>query len=165
MENSSLPAIVKGMMKMSRTVEENNMVMTSAQIRQGAQDNGLSYPAYISGVMSGTYKSVPQINMERIREATTKMREENERYRAENRRIEMERQQRQRESSMNSYKRQMEYIASKPAPKYSGGPGPSSTGSCCGNCRYYMVHDNKCAYSKYRYPTGASDYCSDYISK
>lgn len=60
------------------------------------------------------------------------------------------------------HKRQLEMIANN-APQYVAAGGGGS--SCCGNCIHYMIKDNKCAYNKYRHPSGASDYCNDHRSR
>ncbi len=162
-ENAELPSIVKNMMKLSRTMEEKNMVMSSDQIRQGAQSNGVSYVAYISGVMAGIYKSIPQINMEKQKEILQqKSAELTMQTQAQNSQMLAQQREREQRTRQENAQRQAQMAASR-VPKYVGGAGPS-TGSCCGNCRYYMVYDNKCANNKYRHPSGANDYCGDYRS-
>ncbi len=138
--------------------------MTPQEIRQLSRQNGVGYRDYVVGVIQGMYKSAGDVRFQQINEMIAKQQQINASYRAENNRIEMERQAKLRQINQESYNRQMAFLASKPAPQYSGGPGPSSTGSCCGNCRFYMVHDNKCAYSEFRHPTGANDYCNNHRS-
>jgi hypothetical protein len=62
-------------------------------------------------------------------------------------------------SGLDFLQRHAEYTSPT---KYSGG---SSSSSCCGNCRFYMMQDNKCGENRYRHPDGASYYCGSYRSK
>ena len=142
--------------------------MNAQQIRQLAKQNNVGYREYIIGVIYGTYQSYGDIKMQEAKqgmnELMAKMKAENERYaaedarlRAERRQIDRDLRQKQQQSSMNSYKRQMEYLASKPAPQYSGGSGGDY--HCCGNCVYYMTYNNSCGRDQYRTISGASDSC------
>lgn len=159
-----LPGFLGGALNSLLAAAGNFVDMTPQQIKQLARQNNVGYREYIEGVMQGAYKSAGDIKMQEINQKLDEMNKENERYRAEQRQIDRDLRQKQQQSSMESYKRQMAFLASKPAPQYSGGPGPSTTGHCCGNCQYYMVHDNKCAYSEFRHPTGANDYCNHHRS-
>lgn len=163
LENDKLPSVVKGMMKMSMTMEKNNMVMTAAQIRQGAQSNGVSYLSYISGVMCGGYKSIPQINMERQTAALNQRSAEMTRQ-SQQRNAQMlaEQRARQQRAMQENAQRQAQMAASR-TPKYVG--GANQLGYCCGNCIHYMPYTNECAYNKFKHPSGADDYCNSHRSK
>lgn len=151
-ENPELPSIVKNMMKLSKTMEEKNMVMTSEQIRQGAQSNGVSYAAYISGVMAGVYKSIPQINMERqtaaLQQRSAELTKQSQEMNAQ-----MVAQQRAREqqSRQENAQRQAQMASSK-SYGYSGGASRT-----CYNCTYYSAGAQACAMNGRS--TNAGDYC------
>lgn len=155
------PAFAKKMISMSRSLMIKNMTMTPEQIRQGAQSNSVSYAGYISGVMSGAYKTVPQEQMEKQQEQLRQKSEELTRQTREmNQRMLDEQRARQRRTQEETAQREMR-MAIMRTPRYVGG----SSSSCCGNCIYYMPHDNKCAYNEFRYPDGAGDYCNDHRSR
>ena len=126
--------------------------MTADQVKQGADQYGVSRSAYIAGVISGTFTSVS--------ETAYKEYKEKEREQQQKRREEQE--QREREASNARFEQQLNAI-SHSVPKYSG--GPQSVGYCCGNCIHYMSHSNECAYSPYNRPKNASDYCVDHHSR
>lgn len=134
---NKLPGVLGGMVSSVYTAASNFAAnsfvdMTPQQIKQLARQNNVSYYSYITGVMQGAYKSAGDIKMQEIQQITKEYQEENARLRAEQRQIDRELRQKQQQSSMESYKRQMAFIASKPAPQYNGGPT-----RCCGTCKYY----------------------------
>lgn len=117
--------------------------MTADQVKQGADQYGVSRSAYIAGVINGTFTS--------ISETAYKERKKKEEQHRE------EQQQRNREASKARFEQQLNMISGS-APKYVG--GPQDVGYCCGNCVYYMARSNECAYSKFFHPKNASDYCN-----
>ena len=177
-----LPSFLGGAASMLYTTKNKFADMTPQQIKQLARQNNVSYREYITGVMQGAYQSAGDIKLRQISqqmselseqrrnismEYNAKQQQENQRYRAEQQRIQSESnaklQQMRQQHRQEEAKRQSQMAAWR-TPQYSGGPGPSTTGSCCGNCRYYMVHDNKCIYNEFKHPTGANDYCSSHIN-
>ena len=129
--------------------------MSADQVKQGADQYGVSRSAYIAGVINGTYTSVSETAYKEWKEQEQRQREEQQRRREEQ-------QQREREASNARFEQQLNAINHN-VPKYSG--GPQSVGYCCGNCIHYMSHSNECAYSAYNHPKNASDYCVDHHSR
>lgn len=171
-ENVKLPGIVKGFTNIIAANLEKGMTMNAAMIRQGANDNGVSYPTYIAGVMTGQYQSVAMINLQNQLQQQHEIMEESRRRQEEidarNREIRMNQLQQQREARLESTKSMMKMISSSPAPQYNGGGGGGggSSSLCCGNCAYYIMGDNKCA----KDPAGilrinASYFCWSHKSK
>lgn len=164
-ENVKLPGIMKGFTNMIAANIEKGMDMNSAMIRQGANDNGVSYPTYISGVMTGQYQSVAMINLQNQLQQQSQMlaesRRQQQEYNERSRQIEMERQAKLKATRDENAALRRE-MAKTRVPRYGSGV---PEGTCCGNCRYYMVHDNKCAYNERRYITGANDYCNNHVNK
>lgn len=162
-ESEKLPPMVRNMIKMSRPLAEKNMVMTPDQIREGAQLNGVSYIAYISGVMAGTYKTIPALNMDKQKEELNRRSAEMTRQ-SQERNAQMLANQRAREQQAKQENAQRQaQMAAMRTPKYIG--GASQVGYCCGNCIHYMPYSNECANNHFKHPSGAGDYCNDHRSK
>lgn len=162
-ESTELPSIARNMMKLTRSLEEKSMVMTPEQIKQGAESYGVSYVTYISGVMARTYKSIPEINMEKQAEQLQQKSAEMTRQTQERSAQMLANQQARQQRAMQENAQRQAQMSAIRTPKYVG--GSQDVGYCCGNCIYYMVYDNKCAYNKFKNPTGASDYCNQHRSK
>lgn len=147
--------------KINNHINALKVKMTMSDIYYMADMYHLSVGQYLRGLFENdphlttapAYREAERQDLEDSRQ-----REE----RRQNHELNMQRLERRRKLNQEEWKRRQE---SYRAPQYSGGSGPSTTGSCCGNCRYYMVYDNKCAYSEYRHPTGANDYCNNHRSK
>lgn len=119
--------------------------MTVQEVKETAQSYGVSVGTYLSGLDTGAYLTkAGKTNQEMMNKINQQM-EKNAQLRAQQTQQQMQSLQRQNDSSMDAYKRQMEYIASKPAPQYlAGGGGPGGGGPCCGTCANYMT-SGKCA--------------------
>lgn len=131
-ENTELPSFTRNMLKFTRSLEEKSMVMTPEQIKQGAENYGVSYVAYISGVMAGTYKSIPEINMEKQAEQLQQKSAEMTRQSQErNAQMLANQQARQQRAMQENAQRQAQMAASR-SYGYNGGAT-----RCCGTCRYY----------------------------
>lgn len=122
--------------------------MTADQVKQGADQYGVSRSSYIAGVISGTFTSISETAYNERKKEERKQRDEQ--------------QQREREASKERFEQQLNMIGGS-APKYVG--GPQDLGYCCGNCVYYMSRSNECAYSEFFHPKNASDYCNYHRSR
>lgn len=160
-ENVKLPGIVKGFTNIIAANLEKGMTMNAAMIRQGANDNGVSYPTYIAGVMTGQYQSVAMINLQnqlqQQHEIMEESRRQQEEYRARSRQIEMERQAKIKAINDEQAARQRE-IAKTRVPQYSGGSSRT-----CYNCTYYSAGAKACAQNGRS--TNAGDYCGCWSPK
>lgn len=138
--------------------------MSAEQIRQGAQQYGVSYYEYVLGTINGAYESRQFVQVqERVQAENKRIEEQNaaqQEYFARNRQIEQERQAKIRAIRKEQNDR-MIADAKNHVAHYGGYSGGSS---CCGNCRYYMVATNECANNKYMHPSGASDSCINWCS-
>lgn len=148
------------MENIEKLISAYRVKMTMSDIYYMADEYHLSVGQYLRGLFEGDpHLTTAPFYRETQRQDQEYLQEKEERRQRHEQR--MESLERQRKLNQEFWERRQQ---SYRAPQYSGGPGPTTTGSCCGNCRYYMVHDNKCAYSEYHYPTGANDYCGDYRS-
>ena len=158
-ENVKLPRIMKGFTNIIAANMKNGMDMNSDMIRQGASDNGVSYPTYIAGVMTGQYQSVAMINLQKQLDQTNERLAEIGRQQERSRQIEAERQAKLAKTNQERNEIQSRMFAGS-APQYSGAP----VGSCCGSCQYYVAYSKTCLENKYRHPSGPNDYCGSYRS-
>lgn len=156
-ENVKLPGIMKGFTNMIAANIEKGMDMNAAMIRQGANDNGVSYPTYISGVMTGQYQSVAMINLmnqlqqlHQQHEIMEADRRQQEAIAASNRAMRLN----QIHQQSNAHRI---YMHTSPPPQYNGGGGGGDF-HCCGNCVYYMTYNSSCGRDN-RHISGASDSC------
>lgn len=142
--------------------------MSQDQIRQGAQQYGVSYYEYVYGAITNKYKSVPYMNseqrLETMRQQTAESRAAQQEYSARNRQIEQERQAKLRKINQERSARAFNMTAGR-APQYSGGGGGGGGGHshCCGTCEFYRIYDKSCLANKFRHPSGPNDpACNEY---
>lgn len=140
--------------------------MTVQEVKETAQSYNVSVGTYLSGLDTGAYLTkAGKTNQDMMNQINQQM-EKNAQLRAQQnaqRQAQFEAQRSQGSSSRYTMMDYQQRRAESSAPKYVG--GPQDVGFCCGNCIHYMSHDNKCAYSKYHHPTGASDYCNNHRSR
>lgn len=125
--------VFNGINKLSRAFLGYDMdtlqAMNSQQIRAGAKKYEVTYREYIYGVMTQTYKSIGELDLEEKQEKMKKEQEEMQKLQQQ-RMAQMQAQQQKRSSyTMMDY---MQQRAENSSYGYSGG----ST-RCCGNCQYY----------------------------
>lgn len=104
-------------------------VMNSQQIRACANKYGVSYREYIYGVMTRTYKSMGELDLE---EKNAKMQKEQEQMKRLNEQNMARLQAQQQNRSSYTMMDYMQRRAENSSYGYSGG-----TTRCCGNCQYY----------------------------
>lgn len=147
---------------------------TGSDILQAASHYELSVTEYMEGALKGKYKTYPMILQDKRNEELQKQRaERHARYQEQQaayreqqaayreqqekaRERERELQEKIRQQRNESFKRQMDFMASKSVTYYGGGAGLEH---CCGRCVYYYGGD-KCADGGRGYTSGASDGCS-----
>ena len=101
-KKSQLPAFLRGVMGASSSKLSEYMVMTSAEIRQSAIENNVSYYDYAVGVMQGRYQSAKFIALEKADAMREKLFQERKKYYERSREIfergeEIKRERRQRD--------------------------------------------------------------------
>lgn len=155
-----VPGILQGVTNSFTGKIDSMMKLTPEQIANGAKKHNLRLSVYICGLTDGSIQSE---NMEKLEEQRRQLQEyskQQQELHEKNMQIERERQEKIHKINMERAERERALAMAK-VPKYNGG---SSSSSCCGNCRYYLMGDNKCGENKYRHPKGASDYCGSYRS-
>ena len=140
----AVPGLLKGFIDISMSIGTNTMKMTAPQIQRGANEYGVSYSEYISGIIAGTYKTIPKIQQEKLLEANRQMQEQN-------RQIDAQAQAKLRQlnqEKMNIQSRMFTHNTTQ----YSGGSDRT-----CYNCTYYSAGAGRCASTGRT--TNAGDYC------
>lgn len=158
----TVPKLLRGFSGYIQKQTVNYLEMDAQQLKQGAQQNNETLSGYINGVIEERYKTMGIVNLEKKQEQMEKIHQQHQQYLERNREILAERDAKLKKTSEERYQLMLSR-AERSAPTYLA--GSSSSSSCCGNCIYFIPGDNKCLNNKFRYPSGASDYCGDFRRK
>ena len=182
---AKLPSILGGAVGFVGGRIGNMMDMDKTEIKKYAGENNVGYCEYVLGVIQGTYQSPKRIMLDNQAEALNnynqnmarKMDEGRERSRqieekqrqiAAERQLIYERQRQQRletQEELKKIRQERHERELRMAKSRTYGYGVVSDSTCCGNCVHYMSASNECAYSQYRHPSSASDYCGNHRSR
>lgn len=150
----------EGVRKMKQNIIAMKKPMSESDVYQAAQKTNLPIDVYLRGYMDGKVGNLATLVLEENMQADAqKRKEEKEKRNQQWEELRKRAEQSKKEIDEIIYKQQLAR-ASRPV----GYVGGSSSSSCCGNCRYYLMGDNKCGKNEFRHPRGASDYCGEYWS-
>lgn len=152
-----LRGVVDSLGNMANQLNGVSKAMSLSEIEGTAKEYGVSVCGYLEGLDDGTYLTAAG---KRALDQLNKQHAESQRRSAESdARINAMLAQRSTSSSgaMDFLQRHQQY---------SGGTGymGKASGSCCGNCQYYLMGSNECGNNHFKHPSGASDYCGSYRS-
>ena len=139
---------------------------TSNEIKQSADQYGISLSQYLHGVAMGDLNTPKMFRLEELNKALEQRNKEFKEQQALNaQRAEQERQARQavaeqkRQSQREYWER---YGRARSTPQYVGGGGGGGSSDCCGKCCFYY-NGNKCAIKAYE--VNASYFCGSFKRK
>lgn len=147
------------------TTLQDMMKQTGPEIKEAAAHYGVPMSIYIGEAVMGKMTTLQGIRLEEQNRIYAEEQRKRNEAMAQQQALQAQQQAMQPQRKRYTMMDYMQQRAETTTYNYSGGAGPSTTGSCCGTCSYYLVHEKKCLYFKGtsgEYRSGPNDYCNRY---